>query len=117
MKVVAKHVFGNLYECDKDILRRKNKLIKIVKEAVKISNSKLIKLLSYKFKGGGNGISVIAIVAESHISIHTYPEYRFALVDVFTCGTHTKPEKAFEYIVKELKAKFFDKKIEERSLK
>ncbi|MEM5832856.1 MAG: S-adenosylmethionine decarboxylase, partial [Candidatus Aenigmatarchaeota archaeon] len=45
-----------------------------------------------------------------------YPEYKYALVDVFTCGTHTKPEEAFEYIVKELKAKNYNKKIELRNL-
>lgn len=115
MRVVAKHVFGSLYECDEKILSNISKLRKIVKEAVKISNSKLIRITSYKF-GGGGGISIIAIVAESHISIHTYPEYKYALVDVFTCGTHTKPEEAFEYIVKELKAKNYNKKIELRNL-
>lgn len=116
MRVVAKHVLGNLYECEKEILSNKNKLIKIVKKAAEIANSKLVKIFSYKFSGGG-GVSIIAIVAESHISIHTYPEYNFALVDVFTCGKYTKPEKAFKYIVKELKAKKFEKKIEKRNLK
>lgn len=115
MRVAAKHVFGSLYECDEKILSNKNKLTKIIKEAVKISKSKLVKILSYKFKIGG-GVSIIAIVSESHISIHTYPEYKFALVDVFTCGAHTKPEEAFEFIAKKLKAKKYNKKIEKRNL-
>jgi len=50
------------------------------------------------------------------VSIHTYPEYKFALVDVFTCGVNTEPEKAFDYIAKELQAKRIFKKIENRSL-
>ncbi|MEM5820810.1 MAG: adenosylmethionine decarboxylase [Candidatus Aenigmatarchaeota archaeon] len=114
MKVVAKHVFGSLYDCDEEILKNEEMLIEIVKKSAEIANSKLISIYSYKFDGGG-GVSVIAIVAESHISIHTYPEYRYALVDVFTCGSHTEPEKAFDYIVKELKAKSVSKKIENRS--
>jgi len=115
MKVVAKHVIGNLLECNEEILKDETKLLNIIKEAAKISNSKLISLFSHKFEGG-EGISAIAIVAESHISIHTYPEYKFALVDVFTCGAHTEPEKAFDYISKELQAKRIYKKVENRSL-
>lgn len=116
MRVIAKHVIGNLYNCKEEILSSENKLVKIVKKSVKIANSKLVKIFSYKF-GGGGGVSVVAIVAESHVSIHTYPEYKFALVDVFTCGKHTKPEKAFKYIVKELGAEKFEMKIEKRNLK
>lgn len=116
MKVIAKHIFGNLYGCDKEILSNKNRILKIIRNAAKIANSKLIKILFYKF-GRGGGVSAVAIVAESHISIHTYPEFSYALVDVFICGKNAKPEKAFEYIVKELKAKKIIKKIEKRNLK
>jgi len=115
MKVVAKHVLGSLYDCDEETLKDEIRLTKIIKEAVRISNSKLISIFSYKFDKG-EGVSIVAIVAESHISIHTYPEYKFALVDVFTCGAHKKPEEAFDFIAKELKAKNIKKKIEERSL-
>ncbi|MEM5828079.1 MAG: adenosylmethionine decarboxylase [Candidatus Aenigmatarchaeota archaeon] len=115
MRVVAKHVFGSLYDCDEEVLKNEEKLVNTIKKSAEIANSKLISVYSYKF-GGFGGVSAIAIVAESHISIHTYPEYRYALVDVFTCGAYTEPEKAFDYIAKELKAKNVIKKIENRSL-
>jgi len=50
MKVVARHVIGNLFECNEEILKDEIKLLNIIKEAVKISNSKLISLFSHKFE-------------------------------------------------------------------
>lgn len=44
------------------------------------------------------GVSVLIAVAESHLSIHTWPERGYAAVDVFTCGTRTQPSKAIEYL-------------------
>ena len=44
----------------------------------------------------------LALLAESHISIHTWPESGYAAVDVFTCGDHTMPDKACDVLAKEL---------------
>jgi len=104
------HVFGNLFRCSADLSDEKF-IIDVVLDAVKISNSKLIKIASYKFDGG---VSVVAIVAESHISIHTWSKEKFATVDVYTCGYRTKPEEAFKYIAKMLKPEIYTKKIEVR---
>ena len=46
----------------------------------------------------------LALLAESHISIHTWPESGYAAVDVFTCGDHTMPEKACQTLAEELGA-------------
>jgi len=48
------------------------------------------------------GVSGVVIIAESHLSIHTWPEYGYAAVDVFTCGTTVKPEKAAEVLMEKL---------------
>ncbi len=40
------------------------------------------------------GVSGVVVIAESHLAIHTWPEYRYAAVDVFTCGETLKPEVA-----------------------
>lgn len=60
-------------------------------------------LLDVKSWKIGLGVSVVAIVLESHITIHTWPEYEFATVDVYSCGAHTKPEESFKYIINKLK--------------
>jgi len=51
------------------------------------------------------GISGVVVIAESHLSIHTWPEYGYAAVDIFTCGTTVRPEKAAEVLIEKLGAK------------
>jgi len=51
------------------------------------------------------GVSGVVNIAESHISIHTWPEYSYAAVDVFTCGDDVKPDEAAKLIVEKLEAK------------
>lgn len=53
-------------------------------EAIRASKFKLIKINLHKFSP--HGVSGVAIIAESHISIHTWPEYNFAAIDIFVCG-------------------------------
>ena len=112
-KVFGRHVYGNLYECDPRILSNADELKRIVTEAAKIGN---MTLLDIKYWVINPGVSLIAIILESHIAIHTWPEYGFATVDVYSCGRHTKPEEAFKYIAKSLKAKRYEYRIADRSL-
>jgi len=114
--VIGKHVYGNLYGCDPALLNDEERLVQIAKNAVKVSNAKLWEVKSWKFGGRKGGVSVIALVLESHIAIHTWNEYNYATVDVFTCGSHTDPEKAFDYILSELKPKDYIKHRADRSL-
>ena len=113
--VVGKHVYGNLYGCPVDIIGDEAKLRGIVVKAVELANAKLWELKSWSFGGEKGGVSVIALVVESHIAIHTWVEYEYATVDVFTCGENSDPEKAFDYIVAELKPKRFTKHYVDRS--
>ncbi len=106
--VYGKHVVGNLYECDQEVLMDLGKLNRVVIEAAKVGRMTLLDVKAWKI---GLGVSVIGIVLESHISIHTWPEYRFATVDVYTCGSGTDPDAAFDYIVKELRASKVEKRI------
>ncbi|MFC1917817.1 adenosylmethionine decarboxylase [Chloroflexota bacterium] len=50
------------------------------------------------------GVSGVVVIAESHLSIHTWPEYDYAAVDIFTCGTTVQPEKAAEVLIEKLGA-------------
>jgi S-adenosylmethionine decarboxylase len=51
------------------------------------------------------GISGMVVIAESHLSIHTWPEYSYAAVDIFTCGDIIKPEVAAQYLIKRFESK------------
>lgn len=101
-KVIGKHIYGDLYDCDIKLLKDENFLRNVVTEAAKIGNMTLLDVKSWKI---GEGVSVLAVVLESHIAIHTWPEYSFATVDVYSCGLHTDPETAFYYIAEKLNAK------------
>ncbi len=62
-----------------------------------------INLVTHSFKP--QGVTGLALLAESHISIHTWPEIGYAAIDVFTCGDHTMPEKACKLLSKDFLAK------------
>ncbi len=104
-KIIGKHVYGNLYECDKKVLMNEEVLRETVIKAAEIAKMHLVDVHSWSFKGEKGGTSVIALVTESHISIHAWSEYNYASVDVYTCGSKSKPLKAFKYIVERLKPK------------
>ena len=61
-------------------------------DAVKAAGSTLLHIHLHKFSDGG-GISGVAVLAESHISVHTWPERKYAAFDVFMCGD-AEPRKA-----------------------
>ncbi len=99
-KVVGRHVYGNLYGCDYKALTDEEYLKNLAVEAAKVGNMTVLDAKAWKI---GIGVSVVVIILESHIAIHTWPEYNFATVDVYSCGAHTDPEAAFKYIVDALK--------------
>ncbi|GBC69817.1 S-adenosylmethionine decarboxylase proenzyme [archaeon HR01] len=113
--VVGKHVFGNLYDCSEKLLTDEKRLRKIVLEAVDIARMTLVELKSWSFGGKKGGVSVIALVQESHIALHTWAHYRYATIDVYTCGPESQPEKAFDYISSKLNPKRVSKHIADRS--
>lgn len=68
----------------------------LIKKAVVQSGGTLLQINSHKFDP--QGVTAFALLAESHISIHTWPELRYAAVDVFTCGVKMQPETCIEVI-------------------
>jgi S-adenosylmethionine decarboxylase len=70
---------------------------------------------TWKFGGEKGGVSVMALVLESHIAIHTWSELGYATVDVFTCGAKSDPELAFDYIASKLNPKNLVKHFADRS--
>ena len=113
-RVVGRHVYGNLYNCRNiELLRDPRRLEGVVVEAAKVGGMTLLDVKSWKI---GDGVSLVAIVLESHIAIHTWPEYGFATVDVYSCGSHTNPQAAFDYIVEALKPEKVTMGLADRSL-
>ena len=114
-KIVGKHVYGNLYNCDVNIISDEEKLRRIVEVAAEKANATIWDIKSWKLSGEKGGVSVLALVVESHIALHTWVKYRYATVDIYTCGEETDPWKAFEYIVSQLKPEKYAVKYADRS--
>ena len=96
----AKHLIVDLFDCKckTSIINEITFTINAVFESIKLSNNTIIKVLQHKFKP--QGISIVVMLAESHLSVHTYPEHKFVSIDIYSCGKHATPEKAVEYLIK-----------------
>src|ERR1700704_5831690 len=92
-----------LYNCDGKVLNDVHKVETIMVDAAKHAQARIVDVVFHTFNP--HGISGVVVIAESHLAIHTWPEYNYASVDVFTCGTEINPWKAYNYVAKKLKAK------------
>lgn len=75
----------------------------VLREAVAAARVTLLDVRLHHF-GEGNGVTGVALLAESHISIHTWPESALAAIDIFTCGVQARPEEALATIIARLDA-------------
>jgi len=114
-QIVGKHVYGNLYGCDINTINDESLLKDLVIEAAKVAKMTVWDTKAWKFGGSKGGASAIALILESHIAIHTWTEFQYVTVDVFTCGGKSEPALAFDYIVSKLKPSSVTKHIANRS--
>ncbi len=61
-----------------------------------------------------HGMTGVLLLAESHIALHSWPEYKYVALDIFTCGAKAFPEKALEVLKREMKPKRVEVKIIKR---
>ncbi len=104
MDTIGYHYVVEASGCDPKILSDANKIREIFLKAAEVGDMEV--KASYFFKFSPTGVSGMVIVAESHISIHTWPEKGYAAIDVYTCGKKADPEKAVDYILDTIKAEY-----------
>ena len=109
----SKHLLLELYRCDYEKLNDESFLRCALNRAAKFANATVLNLISNKFEP--QGVTAIALLAESHISIHTWPESNYSAVDIFTCGQNMLPELASQYLIKTLKAEEHSLRVIERN--
>ena len=97
-----KHILFDLEECPYDLLDDERFVRNSLFHASIASNSEILKIDFHKFYP--QGVTGYALLADSHLSIHTWPEKGVAKCDIFTCGVKSKPEKAVEYLIEAFKA-------------
>ena len=111
---IGRHCILELYQCDHAKLNDEAFIRTTITSSAKIAGATLINLVTHSFNP--QGVTGLALLAESHISIHTWPEIGYAAIDVFTCGEHTMPEKACKLLSNDFSAKQFSYKNIEREI-
>jgi S-adenosylmethionine decarboxylase len=94
--LAGKHCVQELYKADSSLLNDEAFVRESLVEAAHVANATLLDVRTHLFEP--QGVTGFVLLAESHISIHTWPELGYAAIDVYTCGTSTKPEAACNYL-------------------
>ena len=103
MNALGKHLLLELKDCDKEVLNDLSFLKSILLAAADEAGATVLGESFHQFNP--QGVSGVVIIAESHLVIHTWPEYGYAAVDIFTCGNSVQPEIAAEILIRKLGAK------------
>jgi S-adenosylmethionine decarboxylase len=97
------HIILDLYGCEPYVLDDYDYLYEVMTDAMSLANAHLLNLSGHKFEP--QGVTLLALLAESHASIHTWPQEEYAALDVYTCGENMNTRRAVEYWKEKLQAK------------
>ena len=101
MTTLGRQIIAEYYDCNPEILNDVAVIETAMLEAAKSAEATVINSTFHHFSPFG--VSGVVVIQESHLAIHTWPEYGYAAVDIFTCGDTIDPwisckflEKGFE---------------------
>ncbi len=98
----GRHVLAELHGVDADVLNDPRRLSELLTAAVTEAGATVCDVVAKQFEP--HGVTVVAVLAESHATVHTYPELGSLFVDVFTCGEQADPELAVRLLARSLGA-------------
>ena len=104
----GRHLILDLYDCNPEILDDYDQLTIYLSEALALAGANILRIFGEKFEP--QGVTLLALLSESHASIHTWPELGYAAVDLYTCGDTTNTYKAAEFLKEKLKSVNTDEK-------
>ena len=102
MNALGRHLLLELFDCDLDAISNLKSVKHALVEAAKRAQATIVDVVFHEFNPFG--ISGVVVIAESHLTIHTWPEHRYAAVDIFSCGDTLQPEVAATYLVEQFGA-------------
>jgi S-adenosylmethionine decarboxylase len=100
---VGKHVLVDMHGCDPELLKKVDFISDAMHQAAKKSKATIVGKFFKQFDPWG--VSGVIVIAESHISIHTWPEHGLASIDYFSCSDEPMIHLAVEHLSKMLGAK------------
>ena len=98
----GRHLILDLYDCDPEILDDYEELQRLLEASLVMAKANILRIVGEKFEP--QGVTLLALLAESHASIHTWPQLGYAAIDLYTCGDTTQTHKAAEFLKAKLKA-------------
>ena len=104
----GRHLILDLYDCNQDILDDYDELQRLLEAALVMAKATILRIFGEKFQP--QGVTLLALLAESHASIHTWPEIGYCAIDLYTCGDTTQTHRAAEFLKKKLQAKTTEEK-------
>ena len=110
----GRHLILDLYECDSEILNDYEELQRLLEASLVMAKANILRIFGEKFEP--QGVTLLALLAESHASIHTWPCERYCAIDLYTCGDTTQTHRAAEFLKLKLKAKTSEEKELVRSI-
>lgn len=100
---LGRHLLSEFYDCEPNILNNVSLIERVMTEAATVAGATIVQKNFHHFSP--YGVSGVVVIAESHLAIHTWPEYGYAAVDLFTCGESVDPIVAYDYLREHLHAK------------
>ncbi len=100
---LGNHLIIEMYDCQVEAINDAKNVEERLIEAVRISGAKMVQSVIHKFNP--HGISGVIVIEESHFSVHTWPEYGYCALDIFTCGDEIDYYSALHYLKNEFQAK------------
>ena len=104
MKALGRHILVEFSGCNAEVLNDVTIIEKSMVEAAQIAGATVINSSFHHFSPWG--VSGVVVIQESHLAIHTWPEYKYAAVDLFTCGDSVDPWVSFEHLKKAFQANY-----------
>jgi len=96
-ETIGHHYIAEASGCDPKIIGSLEKVQQILVKAAEVAGAQVWSISFSRFPP--NGVSGVVVISESHISTHTWPEYGYVALDIYTCGKHVDPEKAVVFAV------------------
>jgi S-adenosylmethionine decarboxylase proenzyme len=93
---LGRHLLAEFYDCNSNVLNNVERIEEVMTEAAIHCGATVVEKNFHHFSP--YGVSGVVIISESHLAIHTWPEYGYAAVDLFTCGTSCDPNLAYDYL-------------------
>jgi len=103
LNALGRHILLELKDCNLEVLNDLDYLENCLCETAEEIGATVVNKAFYQFSP--YGVSGVVVVAESHLCVHTWPEYGYASVDIFTCGNSIDPREAIDLLVEKFEAK------------